>query len=173
MPAFVTWRLWGSLPQTRVFSSEHLTSGEVFVVWDRILDNARCGAVFLRQRTIAALVRDRLLVMAEGRLCSLHAYVVMPNHVHVLWTPQIALCDLLRHVKGPTAREANKILGRPGEQFWQEEYFDRLVRSEREFGQIRRYIEWNPVKAGLVAHPGAFEWSSAWEGKEELKPVAG
>lgn len=99
--------------------------------------------------------------MAASGLCSLHAYVVMPNHVHALWTPQIPLCDLVRQVKGPTAREANKLLGRTGEQFWQEEYFDRIVRSESEFVQIRRYIEWNPVKAGLVARPGEFEWSSA------------
>ena len=59
------------------------------------------------------------------------------------------------------ARWANKLLGRVGKPFWQEECFDRLVHSASECKQIRRYIELNPVKAGLVAHPAEFPWSSA------------
>jgi len=61
-------------------------------------------------------------------------------------------------------------MGRTGKSFWQEEYFDRIVRSETEFAQIRRYIEWNPVKAALVANPEEFPWSSAYVG---LKAHAG
>lgn len=67
----------------------------------------------------------------------------------------------MQRTKGPTARWAKELLGRVGKPFWQEEYFDRLVRSAAEFKQIRRYIELNPVKAGLVAHPWEFPWSSA------------
>jgi REP element-mobilizing transposase RayT len=69
---------------------------------------------------------------------------------------------LIRRIKGPTALEANRILGRTGKTFWQDEYFDRLVRSERERDRIKTYVEWNPVKAGLAATPEAFPWSSAW-----------
>jgi putative DNA methylase len=94
----------------------------------------------------------------------------MPNHVHVLWTPQVSLSELARHVKGPTALRANRVLGRTGKPFWQEEYFDRSVRSEAEFSRIHRYIESNPVKAALVSDPEEFEWSSAFAG---LKPRAG
>jgi hypothetical protein len=61
-------------------------------------------------------------------------------------------------------------LGRTGKPFWQEEYFDRIVRTEREFSRIRCYIERNPVKAALVANPEEFQWSSAFAG---LKPHAG
>jgi len=75
--------------------------------------------------------------------------------------PHIRLSQLMQRAKGPTARWANKLLGRAGKPFWQEEYFDRLVRSAAEFKQIRHYIELNPVKAGLVAHPWEFPWSSA------------
>jgi hypothetical protein len=50
---------------------------------------------------------------------------------------------------------ANKLLGRAGKPFWQEEYFDRLVRSASECKQIRHYLELNPVRPGLVAHPAA------------------
>jgi hypothetical protein len=61
----------------------------------------------------------------------------------------------MHRAKGPTARWANKLLGRAGKPFWQEEYFDRLVRSASECKQIRHYLELNPVRPGLVAHPAA------------------
>ncbi len=67
----------------------------------------------------------------------------------------------MQRAKGPTARWANQPLGLAGKPFWQEEYFDRLVHSASELKQIRHYIELNPVKAGLVAHPAEFPWSSA------------
>ncbi len=70
---------------------EHLTSGEVFVALDRLLDSTRMGPVYLPQDKIA--------------------------------------------------RWANELLGRVGKPFWQEEYFDRLVRSASECKQIRHSIE--------------------------------
>lgn len=169
-PAFVTWRLGGSLPQERVFSREHVTSGEAFIALDQLLDTARSGPVYLRQPEIAELVSQQLRIACSNGLCSLHAYVVMPNHVHVLWTPEVSLPVLIRSVKGPTARLANQLLGRTGKSFWQEEYFDRLVRNDAEFSKIRRYIEWNPVRAALVSNPEDFQWSSAFAG---LKSRAG
>lgn len=75
--------------------------------------------------------------------------------------------------KGPIACHANWHLGRTGEPFWQQEYFDRTVREEKEFFRIRRYIEWNPVNAGLAAHPEEFPWSSAGQAEVGLKPRAG
>jgi REP element-mobilizing transposase RayT len=163
VPVFVTWRLCGSLPTGRSFQREHLTSGEAFVAVDRLLDYARTGPTYLRQPEIAGRVANQLREVAAGGLCLLHAWVLMPNHVHVLWTPAVSLPELLREVKGPTGRDANLFLGRIGEPFWQPEYFDRMVRSDGEFEQTRRYIEWNPVKAGLVTEPGEFPWSSASE----------
>jgi hypothetical protein len=63
---------------------------------------------------------------------------------------------------GPfTAREGNRILGLTGPPFWQDESYDRLVRDSREFARIARYIEMNPVQAGLAAQPEQFLWSSA------------
>ena len=160
-PTFVTWRLWGSLPRTRVFSPEHLTSGEAFAAWDRLLDSCTSGPSYLRQPEIGLLVTDQLHQLDAEALCSLHAYVVMPNHVHLLWTPHVPLAELVSRAKGPTALRANRILHRVGKPFWQPEYFDRLARSEAEIARIRRYIEWNPVKAGLAVHPEDFPWSSA------------
>jgi hypothetical protein len=157
-PTFVTWRLWGSLPAEHSFRAEHLSSGAAFVAFDRLLDEARSGPVYLRQPAIATVVMEQL-----RRVPALHAYVIMPNHVHVLWTPAGSLADLVCQVKGRSACYANKILGHSG-QFWQEEYFDRIVRNATEFDRIRRYIEFNPVKAGLVGSPDEYVWSSAWRG---------
>jgi len=149
---------------------EHATSGQAFLVFDRLLDTARSGPVYLRLPEIANLVLEQLQVIDSRGLCSLHAYVVMPNHVHVLLTPQISLPALVRQVKGPTAIAANRLLGRTGKPFWQEEYFDRVVRNDAELSRIRWYIEWNPVRASLVSSPEEFQWSSAFAG---LKSRAG
>ena len=68
----------------------------------------------------------------------------------------------MQSIKGASAREANKILGISGKPFWQHESYDHLVRTPEEFSRIRRYIEYNPVKAGLAAIPEDYRWSSAW-----------
>jgi REP element-mobilizing transposase RayT len=67
----------------------------------------RSGPVYLRQPEIASLASEQLHAIDSQSLCSLHAYVAMPNHVHVLWTPQGSLPELVRQVKGPIARSAN------------------------------------------------------------------
>jgi putative transposase len=84
----------------------------------------------------------------------------MPNHVHLLITPLAAVSKVMQSLKRFTAREGNRILGRTGQPFWQDESYDRLVRNDTEFEQIDRYIEVNPV-AGLAATPAEYAWSSA------------
>jgi REP element-mobilizing transposase RayT len=91
---------------------------------------------------------------------SLHAYVVMPNHVHILVTPFVPLPKLTKSLKGITAKRANEMLRLTGKPFWQEESYDRVVRDEREFDRIQHYIEWNPVRAGLVCEARDYPWSS-------------
>ena len=68
---------------------------------------------------------------------------------------------MLKSLKGASAREVNRLLGRTGEPFWQKESYDHWVRDSAEFERIRRYIEGNPVKAGLVARAEDYAWSSA------------
>lgn len=89
----------------------------------------------------------------------------MSNHVHVLLWPHKLLESITKSVKGYTARECNKVLNRTGNSFWQEESFDHAVRNENEFYRIKRYIEMNPVKAGLVKKPSDWRWSSAAQNK--------
>ena len=144
----------------RVFPSGRLSSGKAFACLDRLLDEQRAGPAYLRMPAIAEVVADAI---GQGTASDylLHAWVVMPNHVHLLITPQVEVPALLRRVKGASARESNKLLGQTGRPFWQDESYDRLVRNDREFDRIRSYIENNPVTACLAARPEEYVWSSA------------
>jgi REP-associated tyrosine transposase len=86
----------------------------------------------------------------EGERVAMISFVVMPNHVHAAFVqdPECPLEKLIRSWKGFTARQVNKLLGRSGN-FWQRDYFDRLVRDEKHFANCVRYIRRNPEKAGL------------------------
>jgi REP element-mobilizing transposase RayT len=75
------------------------------------------------------------------------------------------IAAITKRIKGYTAREANKLLGRTGKTFWQDESFDHWARDRSEFFRIVKYIENNPVKAGLVDKPKNWQWSSAAERK--------
>jgi REP-associated tyrosine transposase len=160
-PIFLTWRLHGSLPTSRSFPPGTI-SGQAFLAMDRLLDNARTGPLYLREPEIAGMVVESIhhQERALGHY-HLHSYVVLANHVHLLVTPCVEVSKLMQSLKRFTAKEANCILSRTGQPFWQEESYDRLVRDETEFRRIARYIDMNPVKAGLVNTPQEFLWSSA------------
>jgi REP element-mobilizing transposase RayT len=140
-----------------------MTSGAAFVAMDRLLDSEAAGPTYLRRPEIANLVAEAICCRdREGGHYRLHAWVVMSNHVHVLVTPRVPVSTLMQSLKRFTAREANRVLNRTGQVFWQDESYDHLVRDGAEFGRIVSYIEMNPVRAGLVSMPEEFFWSSAW-----------
>jgi putative transposase len=85
----------------------------------------------------------------------------MPNHVHLLILPQVPVPVLMRWLKGSTARSANRILGRTGQPFWQDESYDHYLRSSTPIERTIAYIEGNPVSAGLVDSAECWRWSSA------------
>ncbi len=97
----------------------------------------------------------------DGGRYHLQAWVVMPNHVHALVTPNEAftLSSILHSWKSYTAKRANQLLGRAGE-FWQAEYFDRAIRDERHFEKAVAYIETNPVKAHLCRQAEGWRFGS-------------
>jgi REP element-mobilizing transposase RayT len=161
-PAFVTWRLFGTLPANRSFQGGSLSSGQAFAAMDLLLDRAQTGPSYLRRPEIARMLMTGIHHGA-GPLqhYELHAFVVMPNHVHLLITPAVELRKLTMSLKSVTAKHANRILGLTGQPFWQDESYDRVVRDETEFDGIRAYIEANPVRAGLAGEPGDYPWSSA------------
>ena len=161
-PLFLTWHLHGSLPHALYPPPAELSSGKAFVWIDRYLDTTRTGPAFLARPAVAQIIVEGIeRGERELRHYDLHAFVVMPNHVHLLLTPCVDLGRFLQSLKGFTAREANKLLRRTGEPFWQHESYDHWVRNGRELERIRAYVEENPVKAGLASRPEDFPWSSA------------
>jgi hypothetical protein len=158
---FVAWRLHGSLLPGRYPPPHKCSASQAFVWIDRQLDQARSGPVYLRQEPIASLVVGSMKRGADLGHYQLGPYVTMPNHVRVLLLPLVPPSRLLKSLKGSTAREANRLLGRTGEPFWRRESYDHWVRDEAEWNRIAAYIENNPVKVGLVARAEEYRWSSA------------
>jgi putative transposase len=163
-PVFLTCCLYDSLPTHRTFRKDNLSHGQAFAAMDRLLDEARTGTFYLRQPELAQMVMDAIHYNANIlKHYELHAFVVMPNHMHLLVTPGVPLPKLTRSLKGITAKRANAYLGLTG-RFWQDETYDHTARNSREFENIRNYIEENPVRAGLVREAGEFRWSSGAAG---------
>jgi putative transposase len=158
---FITWHLHGSIPQAMYPPPNKLSSGQAFAWIDRYLDSQRCGPTYLTQEPIARLLVDSLHRGVLLGNYDLGPYAIMANHVHVLLLPKVPPSRLMQSLKGATARQANLILGRTGETFWQAESYDHWVRDEREWNRIAAYIEGNPVKAGLVPRAEDYRWSSA------------
>ena len=164
---FLTWRLYGSLPPKWAPAAPKgtsVTDGEKFRQVDSFLDRATSGPLWLKDRRVASLIVAALKRGAEElKQYQLQAYVVMANHVHMLLLPRIPVARITNGIKGVTAREANALLGRTGENFWQDESYDHWVRDEIQFSRIKSYIERNPVAAGLVKNEADWPWSSAFQ----------
>jgi putative transposase len=85
----------------------------------------------------------------------------MPNHVHLVLRPFRPLPEVNKWIKGSTARSANLLLNRTGKPFWQYETYDHCVRDTSELHNVIRYVEANPVAAGLTSSSNSWPWSSA------------
>jgi putative DNA methylase len=118
------------------------------------------GECWLRRHDVAELV-EYILLETDGRDYRIQAWVVMPNHVHVVvdvWN--LPLAKLMAGWKGKSSRLSNVLLLRSGK-FWQEDYFDTIIRDEAHLKKAVRYTEQNPVKEFLVKDAREWLWSSA------------
>lgn len=164
---FVTFRTGDSLPQSKLAPLEaardawlrlhpkpwspekeleyHKLFTRQIETW---LDNGE-GECLLRDRQLAAVVGGTLEQFAGKRYLR-HAWVVMPNHAHVLFSllGENKLEDVIQGWKSYAAHEINRRLGRKGT-LWQRDYFDRLIRSQKHFDYCVNYIRENPEKAHL------------------------
>jgi putative transposase len=93
--------------------------------------------------------------------CAVHAYCLMTNHVHLLLTPHEskACADLMKSLNQYYVQHVNRVYGRTGN-LWEGRYRSGAAASERYVLVCYRYIELNPVRAGIVSHPGEYLWSS-------------
>ena len=184
---FVTFRLAGTLPkevlaelkreraaiiETALAQNRPLTWREQTALFnwysekvDKYLD-AGHGECWLRRADVASLVASALQFFLSERY-ALNAWVIMPNHVHVVVRPQPpwTLSQVLKSWKNFTALEANKLLRRTGLPFWQSESYDHRCRDDEDLAHSCRYTTLNPVNAGLCRAPEEWLWGSLWRGE--------
>lgn len=104
---------------------------------------------------------ESLQQAAERHGCAIHAYVLMTNHVHLMVTPESeqGLSRMMQSVGRRFVRLINTIHRRTGT-LWEGRFKSALIDSERYLLTCMRYIELNPVRAGMVTAPGDYPWSS-------------
>ncbi len=179
---FVTFRLADSMPASRRGEWEHLLKieddREKRMKLEEYLDRG-VGECYLRDARIAKLMEDTLLFFHHQRY-ELLAWCVMPNHVHVLvhvWQTPLSkiVQSWKRYVathaethrserRSPTRRVSENDTNAPARRAalqWQREYWDTFMRDEAQEKTAIRYIENNPVKAGLSTTKEQWPFSSA------------
>ena len=122
---------------------------------------ANRGSMILKRPEFAEIV-EGALGHFQGERYGLHAWVVMPNHVHAVLTPfqGYGVTGILHSWKSFTASAINREVGQSG-RFWQHESFDHLVRNQDSLMRFIMYTENNPVTAGLCQRPEDWPFSSA------------
>ena len=158
-----------------------------FGKFDKLLDGSDYGPLWLNNYKVAEIVKEAIHYR-DKRDYDLICYTIMPNHVHQVFTPIVArdssramkgeeslpdsednldinvelqlpvVTNILRLIKGSTARECNKVLNRSGK-FWQQESYDHVVRDNKELKRIVKYLLNNPVKAGLCERWEDWKWN--------------
>jgi putative transposase len=161
----VTFRLADSLPREFYEKAAAVASNdkERFFLLEKGIDQGRGDCLLTDPAN--ALIMSRALQYCDGERYRLLAWVVMPNHVHVL-IEQIegyALGSVIHSWKSYTANLINK---QKRDRLWAADYFDRFIRNEAHYESAKFYIEYNPVKARLVAKPEDWPYSSAASRKE-------
>jgi putative transposase len=126
---------------------------------------------------VTTVVKDRERILLNNKICSivledlkfyrmqyefrLHSYVIMPDHLHLLMSlsEEGNASQIMHDFKSHTAQEINNILKRSGA-FWQEGFYDHIIRDERDFRKRVDYIHKNPLTSGLVNDPAEYRFSS-------------
>jgi len=164
---FVTWHLGDALPVSarRKIMFERAqwlkahpqpwdpeTEKDYFTTFDGRIQNwldQGMGNCWLRDSMICELVA-KSFHFQDARTYNLDSYVIMPNHVHILFEPinDSPLEKIIRDIKGFTSHRINKYLKRKGT-FWMEDYWDRMIRGETHYLRVRRYMKENPTKAKI------------------------
>lgn len=160
---FVTFQLHDAFPvkhrmefEAILKEPDHSTKRRELETW---LDRGH-GECWLSRPEVAEVV-ENIFLEGDGREYRMQAWTAMPNHIHLVmdvW--DVPLKKLINAWKGKPAREANRLLGRHGT-FWQEDYYDTLIRNETHLKRAICYTEQNPVKAYLTKAARDWPWSSA------------
>ena len=132
--------------------------GAIYFVTSRTAN----GEHFLAEPGYKQAVVDAIQAKTGELGVSVTAYVVMPNHYHLLLglSSEMKIDKAMKHINGYSAFALNKVLQRKGA-FWQGGFFDFVVLQEKKFTGKVNYIHYNPVRWGLVEQPQDYKYSSA------------
>jgi len=186
---FVTLNLWGALPGniaaeiTRVHAMlkkqpdanrYYQKQREIFARMEYWLHQNR-GDLWLNNADVSGMIMNAIRYYERQGIWRMDEYVIMPNHGHLFFQPNEkvvtecgsdgCLFQIMDNFKRWTGRKAQEILNRIGHRFWMREWFDHWARDEGEAARIIRYIQNNPVKAGLARIHSDWPYAS-WAEKE-------
>jgi putative transposase len=141
--------------------------------------NAFAGQAIFQSERVANLLIETLFDYRNQGKYLLHEFVIMPNHLHILFTTGtgVTLERAVQFIKGGFSHRAGKRLEMQGE-IWQRGYVDHRIRDVNDFTQHKQYIRQNPVSANLVESPEIYPFSSAFpsfnvdDPPQRLKPVS-
>ncbi len=144
---FVTFRTNDSLDSyiNKLIKDENLKQNIKQYKIDEILDTSNNGA-YLNKDVLKYLYQ--FLRELNCNVYEIICFVIMPNHVHILFKQLKPLDETIRVIKSKSAREINTLLNKSGK-FWASNYYDRVIRDEEHFVQVFEYIKNNSLKAGL------------------------
>lgn len=148
------------MPQTRAHNF-----GTYFVTaptWERrpLFQSDRLAQLFLHV----------LYSYAAKQQFLLHEFVVMPNHIHLILTPNnVSLERAMQYIKGGFSHEVRET-GQPNLEIWQKGFADHRIRDHEDYLHYREYIHQNPVLAHLCDRPQDFPYSSA-NARYRLEPI--
>ena len=176
----ITFRLADSLPQSKLAELEeeltHLSEQRREPERRKRIESwldAGMGCCALAHPDVARYVQNSLLHF-HGERYQVHAWCIMPNHVHVLIEPLTDLASIVQGWKSYTARwilrknEALRLNIPRSDRLWMREYWDRYIRDAGHYQNVVEYIHQNPVKAGLCDAPETWPWSSASPGNADV-----
>ena len=144
---FVTIRTQDSLDNyiLKINNNKSLTTKKREYEIDKYLDNSSNGA-YLFDGNIQIL-KD-IIFSRDKIMYDLHAFSIMPNHLHIIFKQIDEVQDIIKYIKGNSARKLNNNIGKKGK-FWASNYFDKLIRDEKHYQIAFNYVMNNPIKANL------------------------
>ncbi len=139
---FITFRTYDSVDAyLKKLSKQAIPNRQKQLLIDEYLDKSTLGAVLNNDvlELLCVFIKKYHSVLYE-----LIAFCIMPNHVHLLIKPMADLDKLMQKLKGGSANQINEVLRRKGS-FWAADYYDTLIRDDRHFSTVYRYIKNNPL----------------------------
>jgi putative transposase len=135
--------------------------------------------LFFSSERVVKVFLDTLFAYRERGIFELYEFIVMPDHVHLILAPKptLALERAMQFIKGGFSHRFRKETGSRAD-IWESSFTNHRIRAWDDYDKHRRYIHFNPVRAGLSQLPQDFPYSSAHPGfaldaaPQRLKPVA-